>query len=336
MSNTYSHVLIDRDVKERKGTIGGSQICGALGFPEAFDTQLEVHNQFTEGAVKEFTPEQLELMMVGTELEAAIARIIENKYGIKLKQAHKAYQNAEYPWLVVHPDRTVNRKLAVEIKATSTWAYRRADENGDKVWGEEDTDQMPLQYKCQCLGYFWTDVVDLDGVVWLVALVDNRPRRYMVTYDQPEVYDKLFIVLVNTVHGWQNGIVPKSVTKQEAFARNYADDAIDVESYVVADDSIKALADDYKQAKAEESEAKKRAEAIAPQIIDYMGGNALLVDDDTNLPIMKVLSKSRTNFDQKRFQLEYPDMYDQFTSVTSWKELHVVKAKKSSNKAKEE
>jgi Phage-related protein, predicted endonuclease len=144
------------EVKNRKGIIGGSDVGAILGV-SPYRTPYQAYVSFMGMEEEEKTPEVIERLAMGTELEEFIAKQITRVFGSKLRKSDYAYYREETPYIVCHPDRIEvgkdeeGRTVGVEIKSSSAF---------DNSWGEPDTDQIPYTYLCQCLMYMYCGVCD--------------------------------------------------------------------------------------------------------------------------------------------------------------------------------
>lgn len=296
---------IERDVSDRKGIIGGSSAAAVLGF-STYTTKREVWHTYMTGE-QEVTPELQKLFAKGHYWEPIIARMIQDESpDIILRSTKYAYQRADLPWMICHPDRLVSgsqRKVAVEIKSDWNIFGSKFDS------AAEDTDNVPYSYLVQCLMYFWCGVVDPDGEVWLYRLFNGDLYRYIIRYDkEPSLYDELFRQLVTTVEGWNNGEEPPFEDFNEAcraieiLEKDKVREIDSPEDY----ETVQRYIDLRKQKK----EADEEMDQLKIKIVQFFGPASKLTYRGKRL--LTLVRTTPTRFDSSSFKAANPDLYDKY------------------------
>lgn len=298
---------ISRDVKDRKGIIGCSSIGKWLGVSR-YGTPYDAYLEYM-GMKPEPDTEAKERLEMGTALEEFIAKQAEKKYGVKMRRS-QAYADPALPFLICHPDRLVSgsadgRRIAVEIKSSSAY---------DRRWGAIGSDEIPMDYLCQVMGYFICGVPCDE--VWLVRFSNNTLSRYIVQRDE-----ELMASIVKMLKGiWEKlraGWKPDPSSYAEA-VNIYTD---------ITDDSVEASEDihsaveriDHIDEQIKELEEAK--DSIKARVVSYLDGHSVLTYKGERLAKYSRVEQSR--FDSRRFREDHPDMYEEYSAKSAYMKLTV-------------
>lgn len=109
---------------------------------------------------------------MGNLLEPVVAEVYEYKTGERVRKVNTTLHHKDYPHILCHLDRKVQGKRKVlEIKTANPYS---------NDWGEEGTDQIPLNYLCQVqhqlavTGYEVADLIVYRGTTDLRIYPINR------------------------------------------------------------------------------------------------------------------------------------------------------------------
>ena len=292
-----------RNVDDRKGIIGGSSLGAMLGLSK-YQSKHDVWLSW-KGEERKITEKQQEIFDMGHALEDFIAKQAEKKYGVKVKKTSLTYIHPQLDWLICHPDRLVvgkvdGKRVGIEIKSSSSY---------DDRWGQEDSSEVPMDYLCQCHDYIMCDVCD---VVWLIRFSNNRLTRYIITKDE-ELESMILAQAIEEMEKWKNGEEPIIEDYEEA--KSYYNDS--TEGDIEATEEILKAAEEIKSLKEQTKAMEDRIDELKTQIIGFMKDKKRLVDHFNN----KLFSYTRiesTNFDTKAFKKDYPKLYEEYTSKSSY------------------
>ena len=145
------------DLAKRKDGLGGSEIAGVLGY-EAFSTAVEIWQDKISSQVEEtiLRPDNNTAGMYwGKVLEEHIIdvyRLVKDTR-VTSKKANgddlDQFYHPQYPWLIANVDGIAHTKehgdIILEVKA---WNF-----DVENVWGEDGTDNIPIQYVFQVQHY---------------------------------------------------------------------------------------------------------------------------------------------------------------------------------------
>jgi predicted phage-related endonuclease len=110
----------------------------------------------------------------GKRLEAVVAKAWAEKTGHKIKSDARVRRHPKHRWMIAHVDRWLTDEDAIyEGKTTNRWA--------SSEWGEEDTDQIPDDYRLQVAHYL--AVTDKPRCYIAVLVGGSHFRRYVVDRD---------------------------------------------------------------------------------------------------------------------------------------------------------
>ena len=297
-------IKVVRDVNDRKGIIGGSDIGGVLGL-STYKSEYDVYLDYI-GQPKEVTEVQQAIFDMGHELEGFIAKQIERVYKVKLKATKYAYVHPVCVQLICHPDRLVTglvdgKRIGVEIKSSSAYDSKR--------WGDADTDEIPMDYLCQCHSYIMTNVCD---EVWLFRFSNNRLTRYIITRDE-EIEDNILKQVITWIDKVEHGYVPEITnyrTATKVFNNNTEDD-------IEADDDITETVIEWREIQKEIKEREMQADILKAKIVEYMKDKKVLKnkEGDKLATYSKIVKQS---FDTKAFQKDYPEEYVKYAKETAY------------------
>lgn len=269
-------------------------------------TQWTAYHRFI-GDAPAPTEEQQEIFDRGHRAEDFIAKEIENTYGYRMTRSNYAWVHPDYDWWICHPDRLMvgkvdGKRIGIEIKSSSVYT--------SKEWGPADTDEVPIDYYMQCLGYMACGVCD---EVHLFRCSDWRLTRYVIGYDEQKI---------RQLEGLVVPVVESFLRREEPLPTTYDEckQCFEVrEGDLVADERLEALCEEYDKAKEAEAEAKKHADNVKVAIMNRMSGKAtrILPQGGGTKPLHSLLVYEQTKLDTKRLKEEQPEIYGQYTKTTT-------------------
>lgn len=285
------------------GFIGCSYLAGALGFSE-YNTPLQIHDRFM-GIKEEVSPEQQAIFDRGHRAEQFIADEISAEYGYKLRKVNGAYVHPNFNWWICHPDRMMvgkveGKRIGVEIKSSSVFVNSR--------WGEADTDEVPIDYYFQCLGYMACGVCD---EVHLFRCSNWKLTRYVIKYDE-ERLAQLDKEVSKEVTKWLQGTKPEPITLQEAYKTwsNPEEDKF-------ADDYDIALSELLKQLQSDKKDIDEKIDKAKVELINRLGGKSRLINEKGKA-LHTYRKMTRTSIDSKLLKEELPEVFDKYSKESEY------------------
>jgi putative phage-type endonuclease len=134
-------------LQQRKTGIGGSDAAAALG-QSRHKTMFQLYHEKLGTYDDIPSPEDAERMRFGQRMEQVIADVFAERYGVKLRRHNRLAQHATLSCMLASYDRTIDgRREGLEAKNVDAMSYRFGE------WGDEHSDQVPVEYLMQCHHY---------------------------------------------------------------------------------------------------------------------------------------------------------------------------------------
>lgn len=169
-----SELSSDQWRQKRREGVGGSDAAAILGmnkYSSAFDVYLD-----KTGAIPD-KPQNL-AMLIGNELEDAVARLWCAETGKTVHRSGFMYANATRPWQLANVDRMVRGENAgLECKTTSSLPKMRQLKNGD----------FPDDYYAQCVHYMAATGADRWYLAILVLDYSKEFYTFVIERDEEEI-----------------------------------------------------------------------------------------------------------------------------------------------------
>jgi putative phage-type endonuclease len=146
--------------QRRKG-IGGSDAAAALGQSRRKTMSELFHEKIGNTALLDAAGlDTVERIEFGKAMEGVIANMYAKRYSVRLRRHNRIAQHPRYAFMLASYDRTIDGKReGLEAKNVDSMAYRFGE------WGDEHSDQVPLEYLMQCHHYLAVSGYD----VWHLA-----------------------------------------------------------------------------------------------------------------------------------------------------------------------
>ncbi len=171
-------------LEERRKGVGGSDAAAALGQSRR-KTMFELFQEKVgnSSALQLDGLDGVERVEFGKAMEGVIAAMYSKRYGLKLRRHNRIARHPKYPFMLASYDRTIDgRKEGLEAKNVDGMAYRFGE------WGEEHSDQVPLEYLMQCHHYLAVSGYE----VWhLAACVGGNTLKVYHIERDPEMIEMI-------------------------------------------------------------------------------------------------------------------------------------------------
>ena len=294
----------------RRQGIGGSDVSAILGlnpYRSAFDVYAD-----KLGLVP--PPDENEAMWLGTELEPIVAKRFSNETGLQVQRRNQMLQHPDHRFMLANIDRwVVGKKAGLEIKTTNL--LNRTDfTNGE----------IPPNYYCQALHYM--AVTGADEWYVAIAVLGRGFHILNIPRNQPEI-DAL---IAAEKQFWENHVlsqVPPSPDGSESAGsvirelfKKERGDGVVVPLFGDEDKLVK-IQDLDRQIRQLEKESDALKQQIQLEIGDHDGGKA-------NGFQVWWRSQNRSSIDSKRLQREKPDVYQEYSRITSFRKFEIKKFEK--------
>lgn len=297
-------------LQARRAGLGGSDMGAILGLSK-FKTPVDVWMEKTGRS--EGSTETLQ-MRFGNYAEEFVAREYCAKTGHAVQRFTSMLRHPDAP-ILGNVDRLVvpagakiaahkseiRTDLGLECKTASAFAAMDAAE-----WGEEGTDLVPPSYLVQCTTY-----MALTGCnAWDLAVLfgNQEVRVYHITRDR-----ELEAEIIARASEWWNRYVIADVAPApicEADVRALFPSSAAGKTIEAVEETLTML-EALKKAKAEIKQQEEIADTASLAIKALLGDAEALTLNGKPLLTWKS-SKPAMRFDSKAFQIEHPELYQQF------------------------
>jgi len=278
---------------ERRRGIGGSDAAAILGLSR-WRTPLDV---YLDKRGESDPLEESQAMFWGTTLEPVIRQRYSDVTGRDVLIPQGIIYHEKYPFMLASLDGFTHGNRIVEIK-TARFGFE---------WGEEGTDEIPIEYIAQVQHYMTVTGYDVADVAVLIGGQDFR------IYEVPADTELQEIMIAKEREFWgmvKAGTPPDPVCLADAihlFGKN------DVHEEVEADADTLTVIEELIHINQAIKNLEMRSDALKSKIITYMGARGdVLTDKDGNAICTYKLSNGRKTFDGKTFGKDHPDLYAQY------------------------
>lgn len=301
----------------RRGRIGSSDspaIVGVDPHRNAHDVYLTKVYDRTESSEEKVKAK--EAVSIGNDFERPLLRWASDQLGIEIIENAEREHPTNSLFAANHDALALHQPVGLEAKT------------GGEGWGAEGTDEVPdrvlVQAQHQCY------VSDLE-VVWVPVLTARFDRLVRMMYRVPR-NEKLIAAIVRRDQDfWDNnvlaGLPPKelvpSLETVKALRRA-------PEKVAVVDEELVAA---FRRAQFARKVAEAEEEKVKATLLASIGDAEGLTDEFGSL-LYRYLPESRTTVDSKALKLQMPNVYEQFTRVSTGPVLREVR--KKADRPKEE
>ncbi|ARN31396.1 TPA: YqaJ viral recombinase family protein [Acinetobacter baumannii] len=307
---------IDREkfLENRKKGIGGSDVAAILGFsPYKSPYQL-----WLDKTGRSEQSEQNESAHFGNLLEDVVAKEFSRRSGMKVQRVKQQLFLKDHPWALGNIDRAViNPEISGNVRfkdgALTTdqlLECKTASEYMSKLFGEQDTDQIPDYYLTQCLWYL---MITGCQVIHLAVLIGgNKFRMYRIERDED-----LIKSIFNQVKAfWFKHVLADVPPEPTCF-----DDVLHRWSKHVIGKQVEATRDHLKLAEElikvqqAKKDAEAREEAIKLEIATSMQDAEMMISRGKAICTYK--AQSSTRIDTKVLKEKEPELFEKYCSTSS-------------------
>ncbi len=184
-------------------------------------------------------------------------------------------------------------------------------------WGEPETDQIPVEYLCQCQHYMMVYNRHITDVAVLIGGSDFRIYHVEAS---TEVQNHLLREYAEFWELVKNDTPPEPRSFDDVMRRfkESTDNSIEATPY------IQILAQQMKAAKEQSASLENLCEELKTKIAAFMGENEVLTSAEQILATWKY-GKPRQFFDKPRFQADHPKLFKKYNKETAPKRTFLIK-----------
>lgn len=321
-----THVDREKFLANRKKGIGGSDVAAILGF-SPYKSPYQLWLDKTGRSEKS---EQNESAHFGNLLEDVVAKEFSRRSGMKVQRVKQQLFLDAHPWAIGNIDRAViNPEISGNVRfkdgALTTdqlLECKTASEYMSKLFGEQDTDQIPDYYLTQCLWYL---MITGCQVIHLAVLIGgNKFRMYRIERDED-----LIKSIFNQVKAfWFNHVladVPPDPTCFDDVLHRWSKHVVGKQ--VEADFEHIKLAEELITVQGRQKADKAREDEIKLKIATTMQDAEMMISQGK--PICTYKEQSSTRIDTKVLKEKEPELFEKYSSTSSTRVFRI------SNKFKE-
>jgi putative phage-type endonuclease len=253
--------------------IGGSTIAAILGLSQ----WSSPHSVYLELTGETPPTENNAILERGRKLEPVIAQMFAAIHDEFQVVTQGILEDDECPYLIGSPDRMLLSSLTRVI--ASGLEIKTADVSKMPEWGEEETDEVPVEYWTQCQWY-----MGLTGLPdWYIAVGFVKPgskkivgyREYYLEFDKA----RFAAMKQRAIEFWENHVVPKvppPITVADAatvqyYKSRYPNHVPDKWAY--SDEELDRVATEYLLASETLKQFEKNVETLKIKLIAAIGEN---------------------------------------------------------------
>lgn len=297
----------------RNEFLGGSDIAAVMGM-NRWKTPLKLWAEKT-GKLPLPDLSDIEAVELGTDLEEFVAKKFTQKTGKAVRRSPKYYQHPDYPYMVAHVDRLVTG--TDELLECKTASFFKKDE-----W---ENDDIPQEYILQVMWY-----LGITGrkIGHIAVLIGGQSFKYK----QIEFDSELFETMVEAAKEfWQHvkddtppAVMPDDdETLKDLYSEHtevmielYPENEETTQAVQTFEDKVAYLQEVKGHIKNLQDEQKEIETAIKDIIKDNLGIK-------TPKYVVTWKSQSKTNFDTKLFKESHSDLFEEFSTTTSYRVMRI-------------
>jgi putative phage-type endonuclease len=250
-----------------------------------------------------------EQIRFGELLEDIVAREFARRRGVRVQRERQTLRHRDYPFMLAHIDRRIiGSREGLECKTASLRMARD--------WGEEDTDEIPVEYLAQAAHY----LAVTGYVVWHVAVLiaGNDYRMYRIERDA-----ELIEALIERERAFwahvESRTPPEPTTLDDAFARWPQDTG---ETRLVTPE-IAADVTQLKEYRRTARSLKAQMESCELRIKNFIGG-ATGLNDEAGRTLLTWKTQSAARVDVKALREKFPDIASAVTQSSQSRVLRLM------------
>lgn len=308
-------------LQSRRLGVGGSDVAAILGLSK-YKSPYQLWLDKTNRA--DLDDSESEPAYWGNQLEDIVAKEYAKRNGVKIQRVNATIHNPDHEWMIANIDRAIiNPEISgnVRIKEGKLTTDRileckTANQYLAKLWGDEQSEQVPDYYLTQCQWYMGNTGASICGLGVLIG--GQKFRSYQIEFDA-----ELFAMLQEECSKFwfdnvQADIPPAPTTFDDVlhrWSKHNADQAL------TADDETAQIVADYRDLNSTIKEASKELDDLKLQICTRMEDAEMIIQEEKRLATFKY--QERNTLDSKALKATYPDIYEQFIKISSTRVLRV-------------
>lgn len=316
----------------RRRGIGGSDVAAIMGI-SPFRTARDLYFDKLNIAPVEDNEGNWVAMEMGHLLEDLVAKIFQKRTGYPVYQIKKMFYHPDYPFMLADLDYFVTlpdgSTAILEIKTTN---YNARDH-----WWLDGKESVPIYYETQ--GRHYMAVMDIDRIFYCCLYGNNENETIIREIKRDMAYEEEMIFLEENF--WKNHVqiqVPPPYTEDGDLilqsTRRYSGLANETAPELQLSLETASKLARYLQLQEEKKNAEKQSKQIEndmqrlkAMIVAEMGASCTAAyEKDGTSYVVTYNPVRKPGIDKDnlmRLKLQFPDIYEQFVTVTESRRFHV-------------
>lgn len=297
--------------------IGGSDIASIMNLSR-WKTPLKLWCEKTQ---KLPAPDlsNVEAVEMGTELEQFVADMFTKRTGKAVRRSPKVYQHKDYPYMVAHVDRLVTG--TDELLECKTCSIFKKEE-----WENEE---IPQEYILQVMWY-----LGITGrkIGHIAVLIGGQSFKYkQIEFDQ-ELFDQMVECAKEFWEHVQNNTpVPVVAEDDETLKELYSSHSEVMIELMPTDADTLQTVEAFETAIAHLQELKMHKSNLDDEIKEEETKIKDIIKDNLGIKTPKYVvtwkSQSKTSLDTKTLKAEKPEIYAEYSQISSYRVMRISKNK---------
>lgn len=302
---------------DRSKYLGGSDIAAVMGL-SPWATPVELWMQKTGRTPRdEPTAAKQKLFSRGHKLEPFIRDMVIDKlkergHTVELLEVNKRYSDAEFPFLACEIDFELmldGEHINADAKSVGSFARKK--------WGEEDTEDVPIEYAAQ----FMHGLGITGRKKCLVAALRS--------FDDVDIYwtlrddETITGMRSKAVQFWNECVLADMPPDPLEFSDIKALFPLDNGQAIEGNQEVVDQVNELQLVKSKIKDLKEHEEVLSFEIGKFISPNAILKFNGKEIATWK--AQSTTRIDQKRLKEEMPEIAAKFSTTSTGRVLRLKK-----------
>ncbi len=311
----------DQFLAGRKKGIGGSDVAAILGLSKYKSPYQLWLDKTGRSEVEDSTSEPA---YWGNMLEDIVAKEYAKRNGVKVQRVNATLVHPEYDWMranidraIINPDISGNVRIKDgKLTTDRILECKTANQYLAKLWGDEQSEQVPDYYLTQVQWYMGITGASLCGLGVLIG--GQKFRTYQIAFD-PELFEMLVEQCSEFWHEHVLSDIPPAPTTFDDVLHRWSKHNPD--QAVEADSELAQIITEYKELNSTIKEATTELDQLKLQICTRMEDAEMIIAEEKRLATFKY--QERNTLDSKALKAAHPDIYEQFLKTSSTRVLRV-------------
>lgn len=303
------NALVDVGILDRATYIGGGDVAAVMGispWKTPVDLWMRKTHRSEEPAPDKFRKKILERgkKLEPYVLEMVADKLIEQGHEVEIIATNARYQDSEHPFLAAEIDFEMildGEHINGDCKTVSGFARAH--------WGEEDTDEVPLHYAAQFMHGLGITGRNRCLVAALIGLDDVA--IYWVERDD----ETIAAMRAKCVMFWNDCVLADQAPDPLIFSDITALFPKDNGKAIDATPEVAAQVAEYAALGRQIKGLSDQRDELKFKIADYISPNAILNFAGKEIATWK--GQNRSDFEEKRFKADNPDLAAKYTRVST-------------------